>query len=122
MKRLSAILAFLSLAMFGCSSDSVNNASNTANTVNGNIVNTSIENVSNVNGAVNRIISPESHAPASNTANQTRSNTNVRTKNKLKTDSLVDDSDKKADEIINNQNGAVKKLKKNVDKLIKDLP
>ncbi len=125
MKRISAIFLFLSLSLFGCGSETsnVDNSGNSANAGNTNAVNSVTENAVNANGTANRVTAPESRTSTANSSmNQTRRDTNVNSAKKPKSEGVIESADKKVGDVINNQNGAVKKLKKNVDKLIKDLP
>lgn len=126
MKKIFAIVAFFALWIFGCSAGTSpsNNANNAPNRTNENTLNAAIDNNSNVNNIANQtaLHEPQQLTKNSNGANQAKSNANVNSVKKQKTDSLVENVNKKASEMVNNQNGAVKKIKKNVDKLIKDLP
>ncbi len=137
MKKSLAITAFLSLSMLACGgSESPNtNSANVANTANtANIANTNIINA--VNNAVTntpvadvpKITEPENPVTNKDSNSRTKpsvSNTIKETNSNTGSNRPIQ-SNKKVDEIINNQNGTVKKeaqkLQKNVEKLIKDLP
>ena len=122
MKIIFAITIISSVLSFGCGSpaNNANNANNAATNVNANTIAAPIGNNSNVNNA-NKSASPDTHVANINTANSPKSKSNANP-TKQKTDSLVENVNKRADAIVNNQTGAVKKFRKNVDKLIKDLP
>jgi hypothetical protein len=125
MTKIIFAITIISAALFcGCGSPATNanSASNVANYINANTINSPVDNNLNANNAASKSTSPDPHAANVNTENRPKSNANANPIKKQKTDSLVDNVNKRADVIVNTQNGSVKKLKKNVDKLIKDLP
>lgn len=141
MKKSLAFSVFLSLLMIACGSDAppnnnanaisnANIASN-ANTANSNIVNEVNNTVTNSPVAnVPKIIEPENTAPVKNSNSQTKTNSSNTAKeansNTAPKKGKPNEANKKADDVINNKNSSVKKeaekFKKNVEKLIKDLP
>lgn len=139
MKKSMIILIFLSLSMLACSSDTPT-TNGAANAVNANIANTNIANTNIINAVNNavtnspsanvpQITDPEKPAmPPKEAANQPKTNvSNKETKSNTNTKKQIpNEADRNVDSVLGNQNGTVKKetkkLKKNVENILKELP